>query len=100
MTTALTVTGSLLANTIRTGSGNDIIRGGGGGDVIDAGGGNDLGDYWGTEVSLDGGTGNNTLVLRASADIDLSAVYQSLSDSTAVANFTNVNASAVSTGVT
>ncbi len=99
MTTALSVTGSLLANTILTGSGNDTIRGGGGGDVIDAGAGNDAVDYWGTEVSIDGGTGSNTLVLRASADIDLSAVDQSLGDSTAVANFTNVNASAVSTGV-
>src|SRR5690242_14829501 len=99
MTTALTVTGSLLANTILTGSGNDIIHGGGGGDVIDAGAGDDQVDYTGTEVSIDGGAGSNTLVMRASADVDLTASDQTTNDSTAVANFVNVNASAVSTGV-
>jgi Ca2+-binding RTX toxin-like protein len=99
MTTALTVTGSLLANTILTGSGNDIIHGGGGGDVIDAGAGDDAVDYTGTEVSIDGGSGNNTLVMRASADVDLTASDQTTNDTTAVANFVNVNASAVSTGV-
>ncbi len=99
MTTALTVTGSLLANTIQTGSGNDIIHGGGGGDVIDAGAGNDAVDYTGTEVSIDGGTGSNTLVMRASADVDLSASDQTTNDTTQVSNFINVNASAVSTGV-
>ncbi|WP_407156418.1 hypothetical protein [Bradyrhizobium sp. STM 3557] len=99
MTTALTVTGSLLANTILTGSGNDVIHGGGGGDVIDAGAGDDQVDYTGTEVSIDGGSGSNTLVMRASADVDLTASDQTTNDSTAVANFVNINASAVSTGV-
>src|SRR5450432_3954212 len=99
MTTALTVTGSLLANTITTGSGNDVIHGGGGGDIVDAGAGNDAVDYWGTETSIDGGSGANTLVLRASATVDLTAADQTTSDSTAVANFSNVDASAVSTGV-
>src|SRR5450631_3160766 len=99
MTTALTVTGSLLANTITTGSGNDIIHGGGGGDIIIAGAGNDAVDYWGTETSIDGGTGSNTLVLRASATVDLTAADQTTGDSTTVSNFSNVDASAVSTGV-
>ncbi len=99
MTTALTVTGSGLANTITTGSGNDIIHGGGGGDIINAGAGNDSVDYWGSEISIDGGTGSNTLVLRASATIDLTQADQTTGDSTTVANFTNVDASAVSTGV-
>ncbi len=40
---------------ITTGSGNDIIHGGGGADIINAGAGNDAVDYWGTEVSIDGG---------------------------------------------
>ena len=92
MATALTVTGSLLANTITTGSGNDIIRGGGGGDIISAGAGNDAVDYWGTETSIDGGTGVNTLVLRASATVDLTAADQTTGDSTAVSNFSNVDA--------
>jgi len=99
MTTALAVTGSLLANAITAGSGNDVIHGGGGGDVINAGAGNDAVDYWGTETSIDGGTGANTLVLRAAATIDLVAADQTTGDSTAVANFTNVDASAVSIGV-
>src|SRR5450631_1622299 len=99
MTTAVAVTGSLLANTITTGSGNDIIHGGGGGDIISAGAGNDAVDYWGTEISIDGGTGSNTLVLRASATVDLTAADQTTGDSTIVSNFSNVDATAVSTGV-
>src|SRR6202012_4148361 len=99
LTTALTVTGSPLANTIITGSGNDIIHGGGGADIIEAGAGNDSVDYWGTETSIDGGSGANTLVLRASAAIDLTQTDQTTNDSTTVSNFTNVDASAVSTGV-
>ena len=100
MTTAVTVTGSVLANTITTGSGNDVIHGGGGGDIINAGAGNDSVDYWGSEISIDGGTGSNTLVLRASATIDLTQADQTTGDSTTVANFANIDASAVSTGVT
>ena len=33
--------------------------------MIVAGAGNDTVDYWGTEVSIDGGTGNNTLIVRS-----------------------------------
>ena len=99
MTTAVTVTGSLLANTISTGSGNDIIHGGGGGDIIQAGAGNDTVDYWGTEISIDGGTGSNTLVLRASASVDLTQADQTTGDSALVSNFANVDASTVSIGV-
>jgi hypothetical protein len=47
-TTALTVTGSSVANVITTGSGNDTIDGGGGADVITAGTGNDTVSYYGT----------------------------------------------------
>ena len=65
LTTALTVVGSAAANTITTGSGNDTIDGGGGADVINAGGGNDTAFYYGAETSIDGGTGTNTLILRA-----------------------------------
>ncbi len=93
MTTALAVTGSSGANAISTGSGNDVIHGGGGADIILAGAGNDTVDYWGTEVSIDGGTGNNTLVVRASATIDLSAADQSAGDLATVTNFQNVDAS-------
>ena len=93
MTTALNVTGSSGANVVTTGSGDDTIRGGGGADIISAGAGNDAVDYWGTEVSIDGGTGTNTLVVRASATLDLSATDQSAGDLATVTNFQNVDAS-------
>ena len=86
-------TGSAGANTIATGSGNDTIHGGGGSDIIAAGAGNDSVDYWGTEVSIDGGSGDNTLVVRASATINLAAPDQSAGDLATVTNFQNVDAS-------
>ena len=49
-------------------------------DIINAGTGNDAVDYWGSEVSIDGGGGTNTLVVRASATLDLSASDQSAGD--------------------
>ena len=47
------------------GSGDDTIDGGGGGDVIGDGGGDDLVAYRGTELSIDGGSGVNTLEIVA-----------------------------------
>ena len=70
LSSALTVTGSSAANTITTGSGNDVIDGGGGADVISAGLGNDTVTYRGTETSIDGGGGTNTLVLAAAATVE------------------------------
>ena len=95
-TTALTVTGSSAANAITTGSGNDTIDGGGGADVIAAGGGNDTVSYYGTETSIDGGTGTNTLVMRAAGTVNLGNADQTSGDSTNVTNFQNVDASALS----
>ncbi len=95
MTTALTVTGSALGNTLATGSGDDIIHGGGGADIINAGGGNDSVDYWGSEISIAGGSGTNTLVVRTSATLDLSAADQTLSDLTAVSGFQNIDATSL-----
>src|SRR6202043_1863537 len=71
LSTALTVTGSSVANAITTGSGNDTIDGGGGADVIVAGAGNDTVSYYGTETTVDGGTGTNTLILNTSAVLNL-----------------------------
>ena len=98
-TTALTVTGSSAANAITTGSGNDTIDGGGGADVINAGGGNDTVSYYNSEVSIDGGAGTNTLLLRAAATINLANADQTTGDAATVANFQNVDASLLSTGV-
>ena len=95
MTTALTVTGTSAANTIATGSGNDVIHGGAGADVINAGAGNDAVDFWGTEVSIDGGTGSNTLVVRTAATINLTAADQTVGDLAAVTSFQNVDASSL-----
>ena len=92
-------TGSSAANTIVTGSGNDVIHGGAGADVIDASAGNDAVDFWGTEVSIDGGAGSNTLVVRTQATIDLTAADQTVGDLAAVSDFQNVDASLLSTGV-
>src|SRR5581483_6277165 len=64
---ALSVTGSVFANTITTGAGDDTIDGGSGADVISAGAGNDAVAYYGTEISIDGGSGTNTLALKTAA---------------------------------
>ena len=66
LSAAASITGSSAANTITGGSGNDIIDGAGGADVIAAGGGNDTVTYRGTETSIDGGTGSDTLILAVS----------------------------------
>ena len=100
LATALTVTGSTAANWLTTGAGNDVIDGAGGGDVISAGGGNDTVSYYGTEVSIDGGTGTNTLALRAAVTVNLGNVDQTTGDTTSVTGFGNVDASAMSAGVT
>ncbi len=99
VSSALTVTGSSSANTITTGSGNDVIDGGGGADAISAGGGNDTVTYRGTETSIDGGTGTNTLVMNAAATVNLANADQTVGDSTTVSNFQNVDASALSSAV-
>ncbi|MDB5733252.1 MAG: hemolysin-type calcium-binding region, partial [Variovorax sp.] len=99
LTTALTVTGSTAANTISTGAGADIIDGGGGADVISAGAGDDIVTYRGAEISIDGGAGVNTLKLQAAVTVALANVDQTSGDSTNVAGFQNVDASALSTAV-
>ena len=96
---ALTVTGSSAANTITTGSGADTIDGGGGADAINAGGGNDTVTYRGTETSIDGGTGTNTLVMNAAATVNLANGDQTSGDATTVSNFQNVNASGLATAL-
>ena len=99
LSTALTVTGSSSANVITTGSGNDTIDGGGGADVIAAGAGDDSVVYRGTEVSIDGGSGTNTLVMNVATTINLGNIDQSTGDVTAITNFQNVDASALSAAV-
>ena len=63
------------------GSGNDTIDGAGGADTIVAGGGNDTVSYYGAETSIDGGTGTNTLILRAAATVNLANADQTSGDS-------------------
>ena len=96
---ALTVQGSSAVNVITTGSGDDSIDGGGGADIIDAGGGNDTVSYRSTEFSIDGGAGNNTLLLRAVTTVNLVNADQTMGDVVTVANFQNVDASQLVTGV-
>ena len=100
LTTAVAVTGSSSANVITTGSGNDVIDGGGGSDAIDAGAGDDRVSYYNSEVSIDGGTGNNTLVLRAGIVVNLANADQTSGDATVVSNFQNVDASTLAVDAT
>ena len=87
------------------GAGNDSIDGGGGADVIAAGGGDDTVTYRGTEASVDGGSGVDTLVMAATGGttaVDLSVaagVDQTTSDTANVRNFENVDAGALTTAI-
>jgi Ca2+-binding RTX toxin-like protein len=99
LSTGLAVTAAGFANTITTGSGNDAIDGGGGADIINAGGGNDAVAYYGTENSIDGGIGVNTLQLKTATTVTLANVDQTTGDATIVSNFQNVDASALSSAV-
>ena len=93
------ITGSSSANTITGGSGIDIIDGAGGADIIAAGGGNDTVFYYGTETSIDGSAGSNTLLLLNAVTVNLGNADGTTSDSITVANFQNTNASALSLAV-
>ena len=99
LSTSVTVTGSTGANVITTGSGADTVRGGGGNDAIAAGAGDDQVDYWGSEASIDGGSGVNTLVMKAAATVDLGAADQTVGDVTAVGGFQNIDASTLFNGI-
>jgi Ca2+-binding RTX toxin-like protein len=91
------VTGSSAANTITTGSGNDTIDGGGGADIINAGAGDDTVTYHGTETSIDGNVGTDTLIIAAGSS--LTAVNfavaagsdQTTGDRVSVTNFENLD---------
>ena len=50
--------------------------------------------------SIDGGSGTNTLVLRAAATVNLGSADQTSGDSTNVTNFQNVDGSALSSALT
>ncbi|MER2624345.1 MAG: calcium-binding protein, partial [Accumulibacter sp.] len=95
----VSITGSAAANTILGGAGADTIRGAGGSDAIAAGAGDDTVDYWGSEASIAGEGGVNTLTLQAAATVDLGAGDQTTGDSTTVTGFRDVDAAALSTGV-
>ncbi len=98
LSTGVSITGSVAANAITGGSGNDTIDGAGGADIIHAGAGNDTVAYRGSEALIDGGTDTNTLVMLAQANVNLGATDQTSGDTTAVSNFQNVNASALTAG--
>uniref|UniRef100_UPI0025DBD1D9 beta strand repeat-containing protein n=1 Tax=Tardiphaga sp. TaxID=1926292 RepID=UPI0025DBD1D9 len=92
--------GSSAANVITGGSGNDFIDGAGGADTIVAGAGDDIAVYRGTESTIDGGTGTNTLQLATAVVVDLANADQTTGDAVAVTNFQNVDASALGVAVT
>src|SRR5262249_1195235 len=95
----VSITGSSSINVLTGGPGKDTIDRGRGSDTIDGGGGDDTIAYRGTENTIDGGSGNNTLLLQTAATVDLRNADQTTGDATTVANFINVDASALSVGV-
>src|SRR5205085_1068050 len=101
----INIVGSAVANIITGGAGNDAIDGGGGADIIDAGSGSDIVHYYGTEVLVDGGFGSNTLVIDNPGGIthvDLSVAPgsdQTTGDTVDVADFQNIDASILTTGL-
>ncbi|MER2605321.1 MAG: calcium-binding protein, partial [Siculibacillus sp.] len=90
---AVALTGSSADNRLTGGGGADTIDGAGGSDVIAAGGGDDAVRYWGGEASIDGGTGINTLVLKAAVTVDLAAADQTVGDGAITTGFVDIDAS-------
>ena len=99
LSSAISITGSAGGNTIWGGSGSDTIDGHGGADVIHAGSGNDLVYYYGSETSIDGGTGHSTLYLDAATNVNLANTGDQVSSGPTVTDFTNVDASGVSSAI-
>ena len=73
--------------------------------MIAAGAGNDTVTYRGTETSIDGGSGSDTLVLATSGGMTsinfvvAAGSDQTVGDTVSVANFENIDASALSTAL-
>src|SRR5204863_63209 len=94
------------ANTLTGGASNDSIDGAGGADVIAAGGGNDTVTFRGTEASIDGGTGSDTLVLAAAGGITTinfavaAGSDQTTGDGISITNFESVDASVATLALT
>src|SRR6185312_7861241 len=96
LSSAVSITGSSVANVITAGSGNDTIDGAGGADTVNAAAGNDTVIYHGTETTIDGGAGSDTLVLAASGGVTAvncsvgAGADQTAGDTAIVANFENL----------
>src|SRR4029077_6468209 len=105
LVTGVSITGSAAVNVLTGGTGADTIDGNGGADVIAAGGGSDSVTYHGTEASIDGGLGSDTLVMAVdggTTSVNLAAAPgadQTVGDVVGVSNFENVDASALSTAL-
>ncbi len=96
---AVSLTGDANANKLTGGSGNDTISGGAGADTIDGGAGNDTITFDGSDVSIAGGTGTDTLIVTGAATINLSLADQTSGDTANVTGFENVDASTSSAAV-
>ena len=69
LSSGVSIIGSVGANTITGGSGNDTIDGAGGADIINAGRATTPSVFHGTETSIDGGAGYDTLVVATGATL-------------------------------
>ncbi len=85
---------------LKGGRGNDWIEGGTGADKLYGGIGNDTILQDGSDRLLNGGGGNDTLVLTAATNVNLSARDQTLGDAAHTSGFENVDANAIATNLT
>lgn len=115
---AVVLTGSAFSNTLSGGSGADILYGGAGSDrlsggdgddvldgganadVVDGGAGNDRILYDAADISVLGGAGTDTLVVRDGVTIDLGRFTTSQIAGKSVWGFENVDASGATASVT
>ncbi len=97
--TAVSLTGDANANALIGSSRADTINGGSGADTIDGGAGNDTSTFDGSDVSIAGGTGTDTLIVTGAATINLSSSDQSSGDTANVTGFEIVDASSSSAAV-
>lgn len=101
-TAALSLIGDAGANILIGGSGNDALVGGGGADSLFGNGGDDSITYNAAATIMDGGAGNNTLVLNQTiaTTVDLTNTLNAVVGGGTAINFENIDGSASTAALT